>query len=334
MLMPRAPQVVAAGMLLALALPALTACRSSPDVAAYVGDAQVTVAELERAVDERLADEDVARYAAADQAGYTRRVLGFLVEREVHAEAAEREGISVSDAEVRARFDELRGGRDPEDVYAQLAQQQGVARTDLEESIRQQLVREEVAAAAGEADALSEEALRARYEEVRQQREQVEFGVVTVPDQATADDVLGRLTAAPDQYAAVAAQHPGEDTLAQLERRSPEEFAGPVAEQLTALAPGSGFTVAVPEVGVVVYFVTRTVAPTFEALRPELVAEAVQQVDEAGTALVEPVREDLDITVNPRYGVLTEDGRLVPSEGGVVEILSVRPDVQPAGPGD
>jgi peptidyl-prolyl cis-trans isomerase SurA len=39
------------------------------------------------------------------------------------------------------------------------------------------------------------------------------------------------------------------------------------------------------------------------------------------------VREDLGVTVNPRYGVL-EDGRLVPGNGGVVDILG---DEEPAG---
>ena len=57
MLMPRSPRVAAAGLLLALALPSLAACRTSPDVAAYVGDARVTVAELEQGLDERLRHE-------------------------------------------------------------------------------------------------------------------------------------------------------------------------------------------------------------------------------------------------------------------------------------
>jgi peptidyl-prolyl cis-trans isomerase SurA len=32
------------------------------------------------------------------------------------------------------------------------------------------------------------------------------------------------------------------------------------------------------------------------------------------------VRSDLDVTVNPRYGVL-EDGQVVPADGGVVQLL-------------
>jgi hypothetical protein len=332
-LMPRAPRV-ATGMLLALALPVLAACRTSPDVAAYVGDGRVSVAELERAVDERLADPDIARYAAADQGTYTRRVLELFIDREIHAEVAERYDISVGDAAVRTRIDELIGDRDAEDVYTQLAQQEGVSRTDVLENVRQQLVREELAAAEGDVAAPSEEELRARYEEVREDLAQLEFGVITVADQPTGDAVLTELTEAPDTYAAVAAQHPGEDTLARLERRSPDDFAEPLAEQLTALAPGTGFTVAVPDVGVVVYFVTRTVYPTFQAVRPQLVAAATQGAAEAGLELVVQAREDLDITVNPRYGVLTDDGQLVRAEGGVVQLLDGPDDADGSGPGD
>jgi hypothetical protein len=40
----------------------------------------------------------------------------------------------------------------------------------------------------------------------------------------------------------------------------------------------------------------------------------------AGDRVVQEVRADLGVTVNPRYGVL-EDGRIVPGDGGVVDIL-------------
>ena len=51
MLKRRVPRVLVSGFLLALAVSGLSACRTSPNVAAYVGDEQVTVAELDAAVD-------------------------------------------------------------------------------------------------------------------------------------------------------------------------------------------------------------------------------------------------------------------------------------------
>ncbi len=318
MLMPRDPRVVALGVLLAVL--ALAGCRTSPDVAAYVGDAQVTVTELEEAVDERLTDENVAAFASTPGADYARRVLGFLVEREVYAAVAERYDVSVGDAAVRARIDELGGPADPDDVYAELALR-GAARTDVVETIRQQLIREEVAEADG-AGGLSESALRTLYGEIREDYAQLEFGYVTVPDQATATAVLAQLTAAPTGYPAVAAEYPGEATLPELLQRAPADLPAVFREEFTAAQPNTGFTKAVKDLGVVVGFVTGVVYPSFEQLRAQVQAVAAERVDAAGAEAVERVRADLDVTVNPHYGVLDEDGRLVRNDGGVVEILS------------
>jgi peptidyl-prolyl cis-trans isomerase SurA len=324
--------VVAAGLLLALALPSLAACRTSPDVAAYVGDATVTVAELEQGVDERLADDAVAEYAAADPAAYTRRVLGFLVEREVYAEVADRYDVSVPDAEVRDRIDQLMGDDDPDDVYDQLAAQ-GVSRADVSETIRQQLLREELAAADGAGD-LSEASLRDAYAELREEYVQPEFGYITVADEATAAAVAAELTAAPEGYAAVAARYPGPSTLPELTQRPAEDLPPVLSDQFAEAEPGTAFSVPVRDLGVVVGFLAGEVYPTFEELREQVEAAVAERLAVAGAEVADEVRQDLDVTINPRYGVLDEDGRLVRGEGGAVRILADQPEVQPAGAGD
>jgi parvulin-like peptidyl-prolyl isomerase len=316
----RASRVITTGFLLTVAVSGLTACRTSPSVAAYVGDDEVTVTELQSAIDERLTDEAVAAFAETDEDAFTRRVLSLLVQEEVYAEAAERYDIRVSDDDVRARIAELLGNDDPDEVFGQLAQQ-GIGRGDVFENVRQQLVRRQIAEAEGEAGALTDEALRARYAEVREDLAQVSFGYITVPDQAAADAVLAQLTAAPENYAAVAAQYPGATTLPALESRNPDEVPGVLAEGIASAAPNTGFTTPVPDAGgVVVTFVQGTVYPPFEEVRPQLESEASDAVEEVGNRRVEAVRDDLGVTVNPRYGVL-EDGRLVPGDGGVVDIL-------------
>ena len=327
MLMTRAPRVVATGILLALAL---TSCRSSPDVAAYVGDARVTVTELEQAVDERLRDEDIAQFAESDPAGYTRQVLGFLIEQELLAAVAEEYDVTVDDAAVQARIDELIGGQDPDDLFAQLAQQ-GVSREDATENIRQQLVLEEL----GETSAPDEEELRERYAEVRDDLAGLEFGVITTPDEAQAEAVLAELTADPAAYPAVAARYPGSSTLPELVRGDPAEIVPVLADQLEAAPPGSGFVQPLEAAGgVVVGFSAGEVTPTFEQARPELEAAAEADAQDAVAARVAEVRDDIDVTVNPHYGVVDEDGRLVPGGGGVVELLDGPEDASGSGPGD
>ena len=298
----------------------LAGCRTSPNVAAYVGDAEVSVAELRTAVDERLADPDIAAFAAADRTGYTRQVLGLQVAEEVYDAAAARYDVTVTDEEVRERIGTLLAGAEPEGVFRQLAQEQGVSAEDVEENVRQQLVRVQLAAAAGEAD-LSEAALQRRYEEARASLAQVQLGIITVPDQATGDAVLAQLAADPAAYPALAAQYPGPNTLPAVRPFGPGEVPEVLAEPVAATPPGQGFARAVPEAGgVVVGFVAGSVVPTFAEAREQLAQQAGTEADQAGAELVADVQADLDVTVNPRYGVL-QDGQVVPGQGGVVQLL-------------
>ena len=309
------------GFLLAVAVTGLTACRTSPSVAAYVGEEQVTVTELEAAVDARTEDPEIAAFAADREAQFTRQVLNVLVQEEIHSAAAERFGVEVTDSQVRSRIDELLGDDDPDTVYSQLAQQ-GLSRADVFETVRQQLLRREIAVAEGEVEEPSEEQLQAQYEEVREGQAQVRFGYITVPDQATADTVAAALQADPSRYGAIAEQYAGPYTLPELEDRGLAEVPGPLVEQVQAARPNTASTLPVAEVeGVIVTFVEGTVYPSFEELRPQLEQQFTEAADAAGAALVDDVREDLDVVVNPRYGVLEDTGELVPGGGGVVQIL-------------
>lgn len=298
----------------------LAGCRTDPAVAAYVGDEQVTVAELDDAVDARLADPGIAAYAAGDEVGYTRQVLSLRVGEELHDEVARRWGVEVTDADVRARIAELLGGADPEEVFTQVAQQQGASEADVVENVRQQLVRQRAAVAAGLVEP-SEAALRDRYEQVVPGLAQVELGLVTVPDQATADAVLAQLTADPAAYPTLAAQYAGPNTLPQIEAQPAADLPQVLAEPIATTPPGQGFTLALPEAGgVVVGFVRDVTVPTFEQVRPQLADQAVAEAAEAGAALVARVRDDLDLVVNPRFGTL-EGGQVVAADGGVVQLL-------------
>jgi hypothetical protein len=320
----RVPRVLVSGFLLTVAVSGLTGCRTSPNVAAYVGEEQVTVAELDAAVAERLEDPDIAAWAEGQEEEFTRRVLTLLVQEEIHAAAAERYDVQVDNDDVRQRITELLGNDDPDEVYGRLAQQ-GVGREDVFENIRQQMVRQQIAEQEGGAEGSSEAALRARYEEVREGLAKFSFGYITVPDDATAAAVLAQLTANPAAYPALAAQYPGSYTLPALETRTSEEIPPPLAEGVAAAAPNTGFSLPIPETGgVVVTFVSGMVYPEFEEVRPQLEEEAAVQTDKAGAELVDEVRSDLGVTVNPRYGVLDE-GRLVAGEGGVVDILGDEP---------
>ena len=328
MLKRRAPRVLVSGFVMAVAVSGLTACKTSPNVAAYVGDEQVTVTELQNAVDRRLeGDPDLAAFAAEQPDVYARQVLSLLVGAEVHTAAAERYGVEIDDDDVRRRLQDLLAGSDEEAQYTQLAQR-GIGRADVFETVRQQLVRQEIAEAEGAAERPTEAQLTARYEEVRESLAEISFGYITVPDEAIAAGVIAQLTADPASYPAVAAQYPSPTTLATLETRAPDDVPPPLAEGIAAAQPNTGFSTPVPEAGgVVVTFVAGLVYPPFEEVRPQLEQEAAGAAQEAGGELVDAVRQDLGVRVNPRY----ED----PEErkDGVVDFLGEDGAAAPAGAG-
>jgi hypothetical protein len=311
------PALLAVGL---AAVTVLSGCRTSPNVAAYVGDSEVTVDELQAAVDERLADPDIAAYAAGDETAYARQVLSLEVTDEVYAAAGRRYDVDVSDAEVRDRIQRLLGGTSQDDAFRQLAQQQGVNAEDVEDNVRQQLMRLQLAEVAGEAD-LSEAALQQRYDQSLAQLSQVQLGIITVPDQVTADAVLAQLRADPAAYPAVAAQHPGPNTLPAVQPFASGDLPEVLAEPVAATPPGQGFTQAVPQAnGVVVGFVSGVTTPTYAQARDQLAQQAGTEAEAAGAEVVEQFQADVDVAVNPRYGVLQE-GQVVPGDGGVVQLL-------------
>jgi len=317
--MRRFPRIVLTGVAAALVVTGLAGCRTSPHVAAYVGEEQITVPELRSAVDLRLQDDGVAAFAKGKADAFDRQVLGLLVGEDVYAAAAEHWHVTVTDDEVRTRIDTLLAGNDPNEVYTQLAAQ-GISREDVFENVRQQLVRQKIAVAEGLDSALSETALRQQYDQNRDQYKQYVLGYIAVPDQATADAVLAQLTADPASYPAVAAAFPNQITLAQPQALTVDKVPAPLADQVSTAQPRTGFTVPVQGVGVVVAFVTDVTTQSFEDVRPALQDAAAADIDKKAQQLVQDFRSGLDITVNPRFGVLQENA-VVPGGDGVVRIL-------------
>jgi peptidyl-prolyl cis-trans isomerase SurA len=314
-------RVLLAGVAVALAVTGLAGCRTSPTVAAYVGDTHISVADLNSAVSAREdADKTVATYARTHGAAFTRQVLGLLVTQQVYEEVSRRYGVQVDDSTVSARITELLADNDPAQVYAQLAAQ-GIGRSDVFENVRQQLIRQAVAAKKGLAGPLSEASLQARYEQAKMSLAQKQFGYITVPDQATADSVLATLTADPSQYAAIAAQHPGQYTQPALQATTADQIPSALASGVSSAAPNTGFTLPLQSAGgVVVVFVGTTVVPSFADVRAQLAQQAAAQVDTSAQKIVDQVRSSLHVTVNPRYGVL-KNGSVTEPTGGVVDIL-------------
>src|SRR2546421_8273941 len=97
-----------------LALPGLAACRDLPAVAAYVGSAQLTNAQVEKMVAEFPADR-----RETDTGDLRRGIVSLFVVRELSHRLAQQNGITLPPVEVgrvEAIASDLKGAADSEVV--------------------------------------------------------------------------------------------------------------------------------------------------------------------------------------------------------------------------
>lgn len=314
-----------------MAIAALAGCRTEPAVAAYVEDVTISTEQLAAAVEQRLADRNIAAVVEPGDPDYQRLVLDQLVQQAIYRMLSSNYGVDVSDREVDNKIDELlsggsaEGGDDAanvEETYAQIAAEQKFAEIDVREEVRRILIRAEIAAQEGLDAPIQEPALRERYEEIRSQVTTIQLGYITVPDQATADGTLAAVVANPASYPAVAATFPGPYTIPAVSSSQLADVPAPLVPAILQTAVGQGFTLAVPETGgIVVGFVAAIDVTPFEEVKDQLESESSGAVEEAVNGVVAEYVAGLDIDINPRYGRLNL-GRVVPENGGgVVRIL-------------
>ncbi len=308
-----------------VALGALTGCRTEPSVAAYVGDRVISTDQLADAVEERMADDNIAAVVDPGDPEYQRLVLSQLIQQTVYQVMSESYDVSVSDRDVQIKLDELLADdaqQSIEAVYAQLATEQQLSEIDVRENVRQALTREEIAAVEELDGPTQLAALRDRYEQIKDQLSTIELGFITVPDQVTADATLAALLADPASYPQLAATYAGPYT-------QPTVVSSPVSELPSELVPsvlltpvGQGFTVDIARTGgIVVGYVAALEVPPFAEVEDQIRVEASRGVDAAVGDLVTAFVSDLDIDINPRYGSFDEGQVVPPADGGVVRIL-------------
>ncbi len=307
------------------AVVALTGCRTEPGVAAYVENLTISTDQLAAAVEQRMADDNIAAVVEPGDPDYQRVVLSQLVQQAIYRVLSTDYGVEVTDRDVQDKLDELLAGDDAqsvEDVYAQLAAEQMLAEIDVRENVRQALTREAIAAEEGLDGPIQEPALRQRYEEIKDQLSTITLGFITVADQETADTTLATVLAEPGSYESLAATYAGPNTQPVLRSAPLTDVPAPLLPSVQQTPAGRGFTVAIPETGgIVVGYVASREVPPFDEVRNEIRVEAAAGVDAAANEIVTEVVTGLDIDINPRYGAL-DQGRVVPGDGGgVVRIL-------------
>jgi parvulin-like peptidyl-prolyl isomerase len=305
-----------------LACLALAGCaQTGAGVAARVGDARISTSTLTAHVTRGYADKTFAQSHPKDE--YQRQSLKGLILAHLVEVAAKRVGVTITDAQVAERlktFETNVGGRKQ---LEQQAAQQGVAKEDLEDAIRDLVLRDAVADKLVEDVVVTEKQLTDAYAKALPQLDVARIAHILVKDAKTAATVAAEARKPRADFAALAKKY-SQDANTSSEggdlgqigngdgkfEASFEKavFTGRTGSVLGPLKAASGY-----EIVKVVERRTTTFAQAREELRRLVIGQAR---DQKLTTYINDLAKQLGVTVNPRFGRWDKNGNGVVAVGG------------------
>jgi hypothetical protein len=289
---------------LAVLASAVTACGSGPsqiNSAVIIGDRVVSVDEVQRRLDTALEAEPAARDLARNRKLdlVSRGIVNQLVRHELIAEAARREGLTVSEADVTEL---TASSAPPEDPVLKAV----MAGFDGREIARDRLLLQELG--------------RRNLD-----RLQVQLQAATVVSQGnareTATDLARKLAAQPDRLPELVQELGSQEVnVVRVESLNPVNTYGFFVQEQVQLTPVfsvgpntvvSFQFVAGEQAGANAWLValvrSRDTRATLSEQDRALVAQVPPEWHQAiGTQLIGPLADELDVRISPRYGVWDE----------------------------
>ncbi|HVM27179.1 MAG TPA: peptidylprolyl isomerase [Mycobacteriales bacterium] len=292
-----------------LALALVAGCGDSParsGAAATVGDERITTEELQSIVDRGLTDPQAQEQFGADRADYQRQVLNRMVRALLLEEAAEQEGVEVTQGDVDEQieqFAEQAGGR--EELEAQAAAG-GIAPEDLPRFAREVVLEISLGDALTEDLDVPQAELEAVYEQSIGQYQQVRSRHILLEEEQQARDVLAQVQADPAAFERLAAELSTDTSNAEqggdLGFQPRGTFVPEFDEAVFTEPEGEPFVVQTQFGWHVVEVVERRTTSLEEAT-PELERRALaEQRTERVDELLRETAERVGVEVNPRFG--------------------------------
>lgn len=301
---------------------ALAGCaQTGAGVAARVGDARILTSTLTNHVTRGYADKTFAQ--GHPKGEYQRQWLNRLISTHLVEVAAQRLGVTITDAKVDAQlktFETNAGGRVQ---LERQAAQQGIAKEDLRNATRDLVLRDAVADKLVEDTVVTDKQLTDAYAKALPQLDVAHIAHILVKDAKTAGTV------------AAAARKPGADFAALAKKYSQDAntsseggdlgqigngdgkfeasferavFTGRTGSIVGPLRAASGF-----EIVKVVERRTTTFAQAREELRRAVIGQAREQ---KLTAYLNDLAKQLGVKVNPRFGAWDKNGNGVVAVSG------------------
>lgn len=285
--------------------------------AAVVGGKEIPTSEVDAAVEEF---RDSAAFEAASAAAggdsvlkeFERNYLGLLIRIAILEPAAESLDVSVTDADVEARIEEIKGEFENEAAFQDALAQQGLTLPALRKFVYQSelegLIRESVT---GDT-AVDPAAVQAYYDENLDEFTEVRSSHILVEDNVTAIDISDQLAAAdPDEVEDLFADLAKEQSIdtgsgangGDLGFSTYGEFVQPFAEALKDLKVGEISGPVRSEFGFhIIYLKARRVTPFLEVEEQITGQLFTEQQDTEWRDWVTERYKAADLEVNPRYG--------------------------------
>lgn len=293
----------------------LAACQAFTPAAAVVDGRRIEDEPFGRIVsfvflDPRFGTEGLTPEESAEaRADLVRQLLTFLIQQEVVDQRAEAADLTADpgliEEALQQQIEQLGG----DEAFRRLLERSGATVADVRRLVRAQTIRQEVAGAVVE-EQLSEEALRAEYDERRAEFTDVHAAHILVETREEAEALLRRAT--PENFAKLAREHsldPGSAPQGgDLGENPATDFVEPFAEAILEIPEGEVGGPVETDFGFhLVHVIERQEIP-FETIRDRLIDER------AGQVFLEWLQQrlrEVEVRVNPRYGLFDAEAGAV-----------------------
>ncbi|MDA3937605.1 MAG: peptidylprolyl isomerase [Actinomycetota bacterium] len=201
-------------LILALVLVIPLAGCGDDDIAAIVNGEEITLTELNSQVDQ-LIEQYPQMFEGPDGEGrlidFKQRLLDNLINNILIRQAAEDEGVTVSDSEVEAQIEELKAGFPTEEDYVAALESAGMDADALDEQLKDQLILERLLEKLTSEIEITSDAMEEYYAGNQEQFTQeaavhARHILFASEDEAQAEEVLADLRAGGD-FAAAATEY-------------------------------------------------------------------------------------------------------------------------------
>lgn len=313
--MKRLRIVLALGLLVVLSA---SACGEKfESSAAVVGGKEIPASEVDDAVEQF---RDSAAFEAAATSGgadtilkeFERNYLGLLIRIAILEPEGESLDISVTDADIDGRIEEIRGEFDDEAAFLDALAQQGLTVPVLRKYVYQSELEGQIREAVTGGSTVDPAAVEQYYDEHLDEFTQVRSSHILVEDNETAIEISDQLAAAnPDEVDDLFADLAKEESIdttsgkngGDLGFSSYGEFVQPFADALRKLEVGEISGPVRSEFGFhIIYLKARRVTPLLEVEEQITGQLLTEQQDTAWKDWVTERYEAADLEVNPRYG--------------------------------